>query len=386
MLGHIDRVIVGEHLQQKPFLFLADTDRTLPLADVALRQPVAQPAAGAGDHFDGILRETNLFLQFTVERLFRRFTLADTPLGELPGILADPPRPQETALIIGENYPDIRAKTICVYHLVINIHITGAELDIVPHFAAAEHKAPASLVLRLSDTSYAGRPHPLEHNMALAIFDLDNTLLAGDSDHAWGEFACELGIVDAAEFGRANDAFYQDYLAGNLDIEAYLRHALAPIAGREPELIAQWHRQFMAAKIEPMLLPAAFDLVEKHRCAGDDLLIITATNRFITEPIAARFGISELLACEGEMVDGRYTGEPTGILTYAEGKVARLQQWLTESGHSMAGSCFYSDSHNDIPLLDIVDRPVAVDPDDLLRDYATDRGWPIISLRSANPR
>jgi HAD superfamily hydrolase (TIGR01490 family) len=217
--------------------------------------------------------------------------------------------------------------------------------------------------------------------MALAIFDLDNTLLAGDSDHAWGEFACELGIVDAVEFGRANDAFYADYLAGELDIEAYLRHALAPLTGREPQQIAEWHRQFMAARIEPMLLPAAFALVDRHRGAGDDLLIITATNRFITEPIAERFGITELLACEGEVVEGRYTGEPSGILTYAEGKVARLQQWLAQTGHSMEGSWFYSDSHNDIPLLDIVDRPVAVDPDDQLRDYARARNWPIISLR-----
>ena len=117
--------------------------------------------------------------------------------------------------------------------------------------------------------------------------------------------------------------------------------------------------------------------------AVDDLLIVTATNRFITEPIAARFGITALLACEGEMVDGRYTGEPSGILSYAEGKVLRLRQWLADTGHSMAGSWFYSDSHNDIPLLNIVDRPVVVDPDDKLREYAAGRDWPIISLRSA---
>ena len=219
--------------------------------------------------------------------------------------------------------------------------------------------------------------------MALAIFDLDNTLLAGDSDHAWGEFACELGIVDAPEFGRANDAFYADYLAGTLDIEAYLRHALTPLAGREADLIADWHRQFMAAKIDAMILPPALSLVERHRSEGDDLLIVTATNRFITEPIAARFGITELLACEGEIIDGRYTGEPSGILTYAGGKVDRLHQWLTETGQSMDGSWFYSDSHNDIPLLDIVTRPVTVDPDDKLREYAGRRDWPIISLRQA---
>ncbi|MEP5765744.1 MAG: HAD family hydrolase [Halieaceae bacterium] len=217
--------------------------------------------------------------------------------------------------------------------------------------------------------------------MALAIFDLDNTLLGGDSDHAWGEFACETGIVDAVSFGQRNDTFYQDYLAGSLDIEAYLRHALEPIAGQPPELIAQWHAAFMQAKIEPMFLPAATALLEKHRQAGDHLLIITATNRFITEPIAQRLGVEDLLACEGEMRDGRYTGEPTGILSYAEGKVTRLQQWLQETGMTLQGSCFYSDSHNDLPLLKAVARPVAVDPDERLRAHAQRQGWEIISLR-----
>ena len=217
--------------------------------------------------------------------------------------------------------------------------------------------------------------------MALAIFDLDNTLLAGDSDHAWGEFVCDRGLVDEPRFRKLNDAFYADYLAGTLNIEAYVRHALSPVAGQPPETIAGWHRDFMAERIEPMLLPAAFELVEKHRRAGDHLLIITATNRFITAPIASRFGINDLLACEGEMRDGRYTGEPTGILTYAAGKVRRLEQWLAQSGHTLQGSCFYSDSHNDIPLLEIVDWPVAVDPDEHLRAEALRRSWEIISLR-----
>jgi HAD superfamily hydrolase (TIGR01490 family) len=215
----------------------------------------------------------------------------------------------------------------------------------------------------------------------LAIFDLDNTLLAGDSDHAWGEFACDHGLVEAANYREINDNFYADYLAGRLDIEAYVRHALAPIAGQPPETLAAWHNTFMAERIEPMLQPGAFELVEHHRQAGDDLLIITATNRFITEPIARRFGIPQLLACEGEVRAGRYTGEPTGILTYAEGKVTRLRQWLEETGKSLLNSCFYSDSHNDIPLLEVVQRPVAVDPDERLREHARARSWEIISLR-----
>ncbi len=217
--------------------------------------------------------------------------------------------------------------------------------------------------------------------MALAIFDLDNTLLAGDSDHAWGEFACELGLVDADSFGQRNDAFYHDYLDGALDIEAYLRHALAPIAGHSLEQAAGWHRQFMAEKVEPMVLPAGLELIAQHRARGDTLMIITATNRFITGPIAQRLGVEHLLACDVEIRDGHYTGEPQGTPTYAEGKVVALEAWLQESGMELPGSSFYSDSHNDIPLLEVVEKAVAVDPDERLRQHATARGWEIISLR-----
>ncbi len=217
--------------------------------------------------------------------------------------------------------------------------------------------------------------------MPLAIFDLDNTLLAGDSDHAWGEFACELGLVEAASFGQRNDAFYRDYLEGQLDIQAYLRHALAPVARQSVEQAALWHRQFMAEKVEPMILSAGLALIEQHRQRGDTLLIITATNRFITAPIAERLGVEHLLACDVEIRDGYYTGEPLGTPTYAEGKVVVLRDWLARTGHELAGSCFYSDSHNDIPLLEVVARAVAVDPDPRLRAHAEARGWEIISLR-----
>jgi HAD superfamily hydrolase (TIGR01490 family) len=219
--------------------------------------------------------------------------------------------------------------------------------------------------------------------MALAIFDLDNTLLGGDSDHAWGEFVCELGIVDPVAFGRRNDEFFRDYQAGELDIDAYLRHALSPLAGQDMTTVDGWHRQFMASKVQPMLLPAAEELLSRHRRAGDDLLIITATNRYITAPIAALLGVTDLLACEARIVNGRYTGEPTGVPSYAQGKVTRLQQWLGETGKSLQGSWFYSDSHNDLPLLRAVDHPVAVDPDDTLLAVAESAGWPIISLRDS---
>jgi len=217
--------------------------------------------------------------------------------------------------------------------------------------------------------------------MTLAIFDLDNTLLGGDSDYLWGCFVCERGLVDGGEFAARNEQFYADYQAGTLDIDAYVRFALAPLVGQPPEVLAQWHRDFMAAKIEPIMLPRASALIDSHRRRGHELVIVTATNSFITRPIADALGIGELLACEGEIVNGTYTGEPTGILTYHEGKVVRLKAWLAERDTTLDGSFFYSDSHNDLPLLELVDNPVAVDPDPTLLAHARAAGWPVISLR-----
>ena len=217
--------------------------------------------------------------------------------------------------------------------------------------------------------------------MTLAIFDLDNTLISDDSDHRWGEFLCERGIVDAEWFGRENDRFYDDYQRGELDIEAYVRFALAPVAGRSFEEIAELRADFMATCIEPLMLPAAERLLQSHRDDGHRLLIITATNELVTRPIAERLGVSDLLGCAVEVVDGRITGEPTGTLTYKEGKVARLHEWMSEEGESLEGSWFYSDSHNDLPLLQAVDNPVAVDPDPTLEAKARENGWSVISLR-----
>ncbi len=217
--------------------------------------------------------------------------------------------------------------------------------------------------------------------MALAIFDLDNTLIGGDSDHLWGQFVCEQGIVDAEQFSARNDQFYEDYKRGQLDILAYLRFALGPLAGQPMATLEAWHREFMASKIEPILLPKATRLIDNHRNRGDQLLVITATNRFITEPIAVALGIPDIVACEPELVDGLYTGEPTGIPSYKEGKITRLHQWLEGREISLEGAYFYSDSHNDLPLLELVDKPIAVDPDEILLARARERGWPIISLR-----
>ena len=217
--------------------------------------------------------------------------------------------------------------------------------------------------------------------MRLALFDLDNTLLGGDSDHAWGDYLCERGILDGLAYKARNDAFYQDYLAGNLNITDYLNFSLEILGRSTMAQLDQWHREFMRDCIEPIVLAKGEALLAEHRAAGDQLLIITATNRFVTAPIAARLGVETLLATECEMQDGRYTGRTTDVPCFKDGKVTRLNRWLQEHGLDLAGSSFYSDSINDLPLLDLVDRPVAVDPDPSLRAEAERRGWPVISLR-----
>jgi HAD superfamily hydrolase (TIGR01490 family) len=217
--------------------------------------------------------------------------------------------------------------------------------------------------------------------MRLALFDLDNTLLAGDSDHAWGDYLCERGILDGVAYKARNDAFYQDYLAGKLNITDYLNFSLEILGRTEMAQLDQWHREFMRDCVEPIITPKALALLDQHREAGDKLLIITATNRFVTGPIAARLGVDTLLATECEMVDGRYTGRTTDVPCFKEGKVTRLNRWLAETGLSLEDSYFYSDSMNDLPLLEKVANPFAVDPDPTLRAEAERRGWPVISLR-----
>lgn len=217
--------------------------------------------------------------------------------------------------------------------------------------------------------------------MALAIFDLDNTLLAGDSDYLWGQFLAQTGAVDRDLYERENRRFFHEYEVGTLDIMEFLRFSLRPLAQHSPEQLQRWRDRFLQQKIDPIILPSATRLVEQHRQAGDTLMIITATNAFVTAPIARRLGIEHLIATDPEMIDGRYTGEVAGIPTFQEGKVTRLRQWLQEHGETLQDSSFYSDSHNDIPLLEQVQKPVAVDPDDKLQAHARSRGWPIISLR-----
>lgn len=221
--------------------------------------------------------------------------------------------------------------------------------------------------------------------MTLAIFDLDNTLIAGDSDYLWGQYLVSAGAVDPERFTREHDRFYQEYLDGSLDIQEFLRFQLAPLAENDPERLEEWRQDFIESRIKPILLPRAVELVEEHRTMGRTLLIVTATNRFITEPIARLFGIAHLIATEPEVRDGRYTGQVSGVPSYAEGKVERLNEWIANHGETLAGSWFYSDSHNDLPLLERVEHPIAVDPDPVLDREAENRAWPVISLRKDPP-
>ncbi len=216
--------------------------------------------------------------------------------------------------------------------------------------------------------------------MALALFDLDNTLLAGDSEHAWGEFLVEVGAV-GEEFGVEVERLYEEYEAGTLDIYESVRHQLKPLLQHPLDRVLRWREEFMHRRVEPMISPAALALVQGHRAAGDEPVIITASNDFVTRPIAERFGVVNLLAVELERANGSFTGRVVGTPTFREGKISRLKEWLNGTGHTLEGSYFYSDSLNDLPLLELVDNPVAVDPDPVLRERAEAEGWPVLGLR-----
>ena len=217
--------------------------------------------------------------------------------------------------------------------------------------------------------------------MGLALFDLDNTLIAGDSDYLWGCFLVEQGIVDGAHYERENRRFYDQYRVGELDIYEFLDFQLRPLAEHGLASLQQWRKQYVEEKISPILLPKAHELIDHHRQQGDTLVVITATNRFITAPIVELYEIPHLLATEPELQDEQYTGKVAGTPCFQDGKVERLGDWLADNQQSLDNSWFYSDSHNDLPLLNKVTHPVAVDPDEILEQHARDHDWPVISLR-----
>ncbi|MGQ0546609.1 MAG: HAD family hydrolase [Betaproteobacteria bacterium] len=220
--------------------------------------------------------------------------------------------------------------------------------------------------------------------MRLALFDLDNTLLTGDSDYEWGQFLVDAGVVEREAYEAQNRQYYEQYVAGTLDIHEYLGFALRPLAEHSGAELARWHAEFMRRRILPMITPRARALVRGHLDAGDLCALVTATNSFVTAPIAREFGIAHLVATEPESRDGRFTGRVAGTPCFREGKVRRVDEWLRGMGRRLpqfSESSFYSDSHNDLALLERVSRPVAVDPDEALAAEAARRGWATISLR-----
>jgi len=218
----------------------------------------------------------------------------------------------------------------------------------------------------------------------LALFDLDNTLLAGDSDYNWSLFLIKQGLLDEKTHHERNEQFYLDYKNGNLDIYKFLAFQLKPLSEHSVADLNALHAEYMDTVIRPMMTKKAQDLVNQHKAQGDLCLVITATNSFVTKPIAQAYGIAHLIGTDPEMANGAYTGGVAGVPSFQEGKVTRLQQWLAERGQVLADferSYFYSDSHNDLPLMKLVTHPVAVDADAKLTDYAQQHGWPHISLR-----
>jgi HAD superfamily hydrolase (TIGR01490 family) len=220
--------------------------------------------------------------------------------------------------------------------------------------------------------------------MELVLFDLDNTLLAGDSDFEWAQYLVTRGVLDPEVFAARNLALYEQYKAGTLDIFEFLDFQLKPLARHSREQLDAWHHDFMVERIRPMMTPAARELVRHHLDSRAIVAIVTATNSFVTGPIARAFEIPHLIATVAAQEDGQFTGKPRGTPAFQAGKIARVETWLESLGlnwNSFAHNWFYSDSHNDLPLLERVSCPVAVDPDDTLRAQALARDWPIISLR-----
>ena len=217
--------------------------------------------------------------------------------------------------------------------------------------------------------------------MAIALFDLDETLLAGDSDYEWGLHLVSKGKVNREIYKSENERFYKEYLAGKLDVYEFLRFAFQPLVENSYDELVIWREEYIERRIKPIIKNKAHELIAKHREAGDHLVIITATNRFITEPVLKIFNVDTLIATEPEMENQKFTGEVKGVPCFGPGKVTRLKQWLETSNHTLEGSYFYSDSRNDIPLLELVDHPFVVDADEELTKHAIEHNWSRLSLK-----
>ena len=216
--------------------------------------------------------------------------------------------------------------------------------------------------------------------MTLALFDLDNTLLSDDSDYRWGQFLAERKLIDSEAHTKKNKAFYQQYTEGTLDIHEFCAFSFEFLSTKTMEELAVLHEDFMQSQILGAMSSKSKALIAQHKAMGHTLMVITATNSFVTRPIVTAFGIENLIATEPKIENNRYTTRIDGVPSFKEGKVTRLNHWLAENNETLEGSYFYSDSHNDLPLLEIVSTPIAVDPDPKLKAVAKDRNWDIISL------
>lgn len=211
--------------------------------------------------------------------------------------------------------------------------------------------------------------------MALALFDLDKTLLGGDSDFLWGEFLSEVGAVDSEKYQQKNQKFFNDYAKGELNIIKYLEFCLAPLTNHSIKQLSNWHHQFMVEKIQPIFLEKAQKVVDAHKSNGDTVIVITATNSFVTRPIAKAYGINHLLATEPEIINGKFSGKVLGEPCFQIGKVHKVKQWCSENNENLKDAYFYSDSHNDLPLLELVENPIVVHGDKILLKIAKQKGW-----------
>tara|TARA_Y100001935_G_scaffold184714_1_gene153334 strand:- start:38060 stop:38716 length:657 start_codon:yes stop_codon:yes gene_type:complete len=218
--------------------------------------------------------------------------------------------------------------------------------------------------------------------MALAIFDLDNTLIDGDSDYLWGIYLSRLGMVDGKKYEAANEKFYDQYNNGQLDIDEFLKFSTQPLVKNNMDDLLSWRNDFIEKEIKKRIFNEAKEIIADHKANGDTLLVITATNTFITRPIVDLFSIDHLIGIELEIVNKKFTGKVMSIPSFKEGKVKRLNQWLKEHPEDTNGAFFYSDSSNDLPLLSIIDNPIVVNPDDNLKQHAFNSGWKILKFRN----
>ncbi len=218
--------------------------------------------------------------------------------------------------------------------------------------------------------------------MTLAIFDLDHTLINEDSDYLWGKYLVDHEIVEPDYYKKKNEQFYEDYQTGTLDIEKYLDFSLRPLTEHSMEQLHTWRQHFVDTVIEPVIAKKTPELIQKHKDEGHTLIIVSATNRFVTEPIAKLLGIQNLLSTEPEVINQQYTGKYIGIPTFKEGKIEALNEWMTKTGNNLEGSYFYSDSINDLPLLELVSHAIVVNPDDRLNAIALKNNWQHMDLNS----